>query len=309
MEFRQLGQNGPHVSTIGLGAWPIGGGMGAVAEKEAIATIRTALDAGINLLDTAQFYRSSESVIGKALADGYRERCFLATKVSGNYSKAAIVDAIENSLRAMHTETIDLYQVHWWDDKYPIDETMDAMLRLQESGKVRYIGVSNYNDTQMQKALEYGRYHANQFCYNLLQRQSEPTDIPFCEREGIGILVHSALAKGLLTGKYQPGHTFASDDERSQMPQFQGEAFAQYLSLAEKLRTIARNKGTDLIQLAVAWPLRLPSVTSVLVGAKSPNQVKAHVKAAGVTFTTEELTAIEHVLSEIPQLPNPQRDE
>ncbi len=309
MNTRQLGKNGPMVSTLGLGAWPIGGGMGHVDEKVAIATIRTALDAGVTLLDTAQIYRSSEVLIGRALQDGYKNKAFVATKVSGNYSAKAVFEAAENSLRAMQIDVIDLYQIHWWDDKYPLEETMAALLQLQEKGLVRYLGVSNFTDKQMKMALQYGRYEVNQFCYNLFQRQTEETDIPFCEQHGISVLAHSAMAKGLLTGKYKPNHRFPDDDERSKMTQFQGESFALYLNAAEQLQGIAKQKGLTPAQFAVAWPLHNDIVASVLIGAKTPEQVKSLVEAANITFSNDELAQIRQILAGIPQLHNPQRKE
>ena len=201
MEHRQLGRDGPQVSVLGLGAWPLGGGMGQVDEGMAIDTIRAAIDNGITLIDTAQAYRSSEATLGKALRDGYRERCFLATKVSGNYSREGIQSATDDSLRALDVEAVDLYQVHSWDDHYPIHESLQTMAELQEAGKTRYLGVSNFNAEQMQEALQTARFHANQPRYNLFDREIEQEDIPFCERHGIGLLAHSPLAKGLLTGQ------------------------------------------------------------------------------------------------------------
>ena len=158
MEYRQLGNNGPQVPVIGLGAWPIGGGMGNVEDDLAIATIRAAIDSGITLLDTAQAYRTSETTVGKALKDGYRERCFLATKVSGDYSRQGIIDAMDNSLRQLQVDFVDLYQIHGWSPEYPVQESMETMASLQEQGKTRYIGVSNYDAAQMRQALDIWSY-------------------------------------------------------------------------------------------------------------------------------------------------------
>jgi myo-inositol catabolism protein IolS len=274
--------------------------MGQVDERMAIDTVRQAIDRGITLVDTAQAYRTSESVIGKALRDGYRERCFLATKVSGDYSRQGILSAMEDSLRALHTDHVDLYQIHGWNPQYPVEESIETMLRLQEEGKARYIGVSNYDATQMAQALQVGRYHSNQVRYNLFDRQIEAQDIAFCEREGIGIVVHSPLAKGLLTGKYGPGHTFAPDDERSSFPRFQGEPFAAYLAVAGQLGQVATDKGLSLVQLAIAWALRQQVVSCVLVGAKNPAQVREHLGAVGVEFSAGELARIDHILRGAP---------
>lgn len=298
MEYRQLGKDGAPVPVLGLGAWPLGGGMGPVDEQTAIATIHAAIDHGITLIDTAQAYRTSEATIGKALKQGYRARCFLATKVSGNYSREGIRSAMEHSLRALDVDSVDLYQIHSWSPRYPIEDSMETMARLQQEGKTRSIGVSNFNAEQMQQALQIARFQSNQPCYNLFDRQIEAEDIPFCEREGIGILAHSPLAKGLLTGRYTPDHTFQADDERANSSRFQGEMFARYLAVADQLNEVAHEKGLSLVQLAIAWLLRLPAVTCVLVGAKNAAQVEEHGGAVGVTFRDDELNRIEAILRE-----------
>lgn len=296
MNQRQLGKNGPDVPVIGLGAWPIGGGMGDLDERACIATVRAAIDSGITLLDTAQAYRTSEATLGRALKDGYRERCFLATKVSRHYSRKAIDRAIENSLRALDVDCVDLYQIHSWNAQYPIEESMEAMARLQEQGKTRFIGVSNFNAAQLQQAYDIAPFHANQPRYNMFDRAIEAEDLGFCNRVGIGILAHSPLGKGLLTGKYAPDHVFAQGDERARSPRFQGELFAQYLAVADRLQAVAADKNITLVQLAIAWLLRREEVTCVLVGAKNPDQVKEHVGAADVAFSDEELERIENIL-------------
>ncbi len=298
MEQRQLGQDGPQVSVIGLGAWPLGGGMGAVDEAQAIHTIQAAIDHGITLIDTAQAYRSSEATLGKALKGGYRERCFLATKVSFDYSPAGIRRAMENSLRDLDVDYVDLYQIHSWRPEYPIAESMETMARLQEEGKARYIGVSNFNAAQMQQALNTAVFQSNQPRYNLIDRQIEAEDIPFCKQNGIGILAHSPLAKGLLTGKYRPGHVFPPDDERSNMGRFQGEVFANALQVAEGLKDVADAKGLSLVQLAIAWQLRLPEISCVLVGAKNTDQALEYLGAVGVEFSDDELARINSILAE-----------
>lgn len=297
MQYRQLGQDGPQVPVLGLGAWPLGGGMGHVDEQTAMATIQAAIDNGITLVDTAQAYRTSEATIGQALKGGYRERCFLATKVSGDYSRQGIVAAMENSLRALQVDYVDLYQIHGWNPQYPIEESMETMAQLQAEGKTRYIGVSNFNAQQMAQALQMAPFHSNQPRYNMFDRQIEKEDIPYCERAGIGILSHSPLAKGLLTGKYRPDHKFPADDERANFARFQGETFVRYLAVAERLQAVAGDKGLSLVQLSIAWQLRLPAITCVLVGAKNVAQVEEHVGAAEVTFSDDELARIETILN------------
>lgn len=301
MQQRQLGKDGPLVSVLGLGAWPLGGGMGLVDEATAISTVHAAIDHGITLIDTAQAYRTSEVTLGKALRNGYRDRCFLATKVSGDYSPAGMRSAIENSLRDLAVDYVDLYQIHSWKAEYPVEASMATMVRLQEEGKIRYIGVSNYNAAQMAQALQTAPVQANQPRYNLFDRGIEAEDIPFCARNGIGILAHSPLAKGLLTGKYRADHQFPADDERAKMPRFQGEPFARYLAVSDRLQTeVARPKGITMVQLAIAWQLRLPAITCVLVGAKNVQQLQEYLPATAVDFRAEELAQIEQILAAAP---------
>ena len=301
MQKRRLGNEGPEVSCIGFGAWPIGGGMGQVSEKAAIEIVRTAIDHGITLVDTAQAYRTSEEIIGKALKEGYRNRCFLATKVSGNYSQSGIITAMENSLKMLDVDYVDLYQIHGWNPEYPIEESMETMQLLQKQGKTRFIGVSNFNANQMSRALQTAKFESNQPRYNMFDREIELEDINFCEQSGIGILAHSPLAKGLLTGKYNPEFQFPTDDERSNYHRFQGELFTQYLAIAEDLKQIAHQKRINLVQLSVAWALRLPAISCVLVGAKTPDQVREHAVAASTILSNDELEMINKILASTPK--------
>ncbi|MDA0712135.1 MAG: aldo/keto reductase [bacterium] len=301
MQLRQLGHNGPDISSIGLGAWPIGGGMGDLNEADNIATIRAAIDSGITLVDTAQAYRTSEGTLGRALRDGYRQRCFLATKVSGKYAPKDIELAIHNSLRSLDTDCVDLYQVHSWNANFPIEETMATMARLQEQGKTRFIGVSNFNAEQMEMAYRIAPFHSSQPRYNMFDRNIEAEDLAYCAGRGIGILAHSPLAKGLLTGKYAANHTFPEDDERSKFPRFQGDLFARYLAVADSLTGVAAAKGCTRVQLAIAWLLRRSEVTCVLVGAKSVDQVRDALSATQITFTDGELEHIDALLKDTPK--------
>lgn len=304
MEYRTLCKNGPKISVLGLGAWPIGGGMGKVDENTAVSTIHAAIDNGITTIDTAQYYRKSESIIGKALKNGYRSRCFIVTKASYNFSRNGIISAMENSLRALRTDYVDLYMIHNWNPKYPIEESMETMIGLREQGKTRYIGVSNFNKEQMQQVLNTARFESNQLRYNMFDRQMEQLVIPFCEQHGIGVLAHSPLAKGLLTGKYTTENTFLHDDERSGFPRFQGKNFSAYLELVEKLKGVAGDKGLSMVQFSISWILRKPAITCVLVGAKNPQQVVEHLGGLGVQFTESELIHIDSILEDTPDVPH-----
>jgi aryl-alcohol dehydrogenase-like predicted oxidoreductase len=297
MVFRTLGNHGPSVSAVSFGAWPIGGGLGRVERNAAIETVRAAIEGGITMIDTAEGYRSSEAIIGEALAVGYRERCFLATKVSNDFSPRGIRAAMEQSLRALRVDCVDLYQIHSWNPSFPIEASMEEMGRLREEGKTRFIGVSNFLPEHLERALTVCPIQSNQVRYSMLFREIEGGTTAFCERYGIGIIVHSPLAKGLLTGRYTPSSTFPRDDERSGFTDFLGAAFAAHLARADRLKAIAAAKGITPVQLAIAWTLRLPVVSCTLVGAKSADQVREHLAAASVNFTSEELRQIERILT------------
>jgi aryl-alcohol dehydrogenase-like predicted oxidoreductase len=296
MEHRVLGAAGPRVSALGFGAWPIGGGLGRVDRAIAVDTVRAAIDSGITLIDTAEGYRTSEALIGEALRGGYREKCFLATKASSDFSAKGIRAAMENSLRALRVEQVDLYQIHNWDPRFPIEESMEAMRKLREEGKTRWIGVSNFLPEHLERALRVCPIQSNQVRYSLLFREIEGGTLEFCEDHGIGIIVHSPLAKGLLTGRYTPDSAFPADDERSGFPDFRGALFARHLSRAERLKELGKAKGISLVQLAIAWTLRHGAVSCTLVGAKSPGQLREHLGAAGVAFSPAELRDIEGIL-------------
>lgn len=274
--------------------------MGPVDESVAIATVRHAIDSGITLVDTAQGYFDSEAIVGKALRDGYRRRCFLTTKVTGDYTPEGITRAAEASLRNLGTDTIDLYLIHKWDPAVPVADSMAALVRLQEQGKVREIGVSNFTDVQMARALAAAPFAANQYGYSLFDREIEEDVLPFCEERGIGVVAHSCLGKGILAGRHRMGHRFGADDERSRMPQFQGEILSGYLRTAARLQDIATDLGLDLIRLSLAWLLRHSAVSTVLVGAKSPEQVDAFLKAESVRLPEDAVARIETIVADAP---------
>jgi myo-inositol catabolism protein IolS len=294
MKTRQLGIQGPEVPVICLGAWPLGGGMGKLADKQVIHTVHAAIDCGITFIDTAEGYRTSESVLGKALV-GKRDLVFLATKLSGDHSLEHMNRAIENSLRALKTDYVDLYQLHGPQPEYPIDQTIAGLLKLKEQGKIRYIGVSNFSAEQHAEALQFSHIDSSQPMYSMFVRTAEESVLPFCKAHGIGVIVHSPLAKGLLTGKYLPDHKFTQDDERSWMAAFQGKRFADTLNVAQKLKDWAESKGHSLVHLAIAWTLANSAVTSCIVGAKTPEQVEHNAEAAHWVLSAEELHEIDQI--------------
>jgi aryl-alcohol dehydrogenase-like predicted oxidoreductase len=297
MHERRLGKQGPEVPVIGFGGWPIGGGMGAVDEDTAVRTVREAIEQGITLIDTAEAYRSSEQRIGKALKGIDRERYFLATKVSFDMSAKGVEKALEKSLRALGVEYIDLYQIHFWDDTVPVEETLEAIYKFREAGKLKHIGVSNFKVEHMKRALEAAPVVSNQINYNMFLRSAEKALVPFCSKHGVGIMVHSTLAKGFLAGKYNRSHRFASDDERSEFAQYKGETFNRYLDAVDELKAVAVDNGWTLIELAIAWVLRNREVTTALIGIKNPEQIEAPRKAGDRALTAEDLARIEDILT------------
>jgi hypothetical protein len=193
-------------------------------------------------------------------------------------------------------ETIDLLQAHSWDARHPIDETMQAFERLVAGGKVRYVGVSNFDVPQMEAAWQVRSFQTLQPRYNLLDREIEAAILPLCQQRDIGVLAHSPLAKGLLTGRYQPGHAFAADDERAQMVRFQGNEFSRLLARTAPLSRWAQERGHTLLELAIAWVLSNPAVTVCLCGGKSAEQVDDHVRAASWHLSSEDRREIDRVL-------------
>ena len=297
METRQLGKDGPQVSCICFGAWPIGGGMGAVADQQAIEAVRAAIDVGMTFIDTAESYQTSEALIGKAIS-GRRDQVFLATKVSGrDHSREHIKQALEASFQALGTDYIDLYQLH--SPQRAIEETMGVLLRLRDQGKIRYIGISNYSAEQTLEVLQHGAIHSSQPRYNILSREAEQSVLPACLENGIGVIPHSVLAKGHLSGRYQPGHSFDSGDERSGFASFTREGLERVTQVTSKLASWSQDHGRDMIQLAIAWTLAQPSVTSPIVGAKSADQVRHNALAADWKLSESDLAEIDDILGGI----------
>ena len=298
METRILGKSDLVVSTGCFGAWPIGGGMGKVDPQKAIKTIHAAIDSGISFIDTAEGYQTSESVLGQALKSR-RDSVILATKLSGpDHSESHIREALENSLFALNTDYIDLYQLHTPQPKWPIENTMKVLNELIGEGKIRHIGLSNFTSEQTHEAMAFGSIVSSQPRYNLLFRQEDPT-LAFCEKSEIGVIPHSVLAKGLLGGSYKPGHIFDSDDERRLFNFFQGDLFQAIYKVTKNLEEWSKNYGRDLIQLAIAWTLANSAITSAIVGMKSVAQVENAAKAATWKLTPTDLTEIDSIIGDL----------
>lgn len=310
---RKLGKQGPELTEIGFGAWAIGGpwayGWGPQDDKDSINAIHAALDLGVNWIDTAAVYGlgHSEKIVGEAVK-GRRDKVIIATKcglvwdsngnVRPNINPGSIKQEVEQSLRRLQTDYIDLYQIHWPDGKTPEEKAWEMMVKLKEEGKVRYIGVSNFNVEQMQKCLEIGHIDSLQPPYNMVRRKVEKEILPFCKENGIGVVAYSPMMSGLLTGKFDINR-LAEDDWRRKSPYFKEPFLSKVQHFLEKLQPIAEKYGKTVAQFSIGWVLQHPAITSAIVGARRPDQVEETVKGAGFSIEPEDMKQIDQLLQDI----------
>ncbi|MFL6840292.1 MAG: aldo/keto reductase [Bradyrhizobium sp.] len=294
-----------------MGTWAIGGWMwGGTDETESIATIRAALKHGINIVDTAPVYGfgRSEEIIGKAIAEGrLRSDVLIATKaglqwdggkVSRNASRARILREVEDSLRRLRTDYIDIYQVHWPDPLVTIEETADAMLMLLAQGKIRAIGVSNFSVLQMERFRRVAPLHVLQPPYNLFERGVETDLLPYCRKNNIATLGYGALCRGLLSGRMRIDTVFGGDDLRRTDPKFLKPRFAQYLAAVYRLDRFARQRyGKRAIHLAIRWMLD-QGITTALWGARHPAQLQPVDEVTGWSLDAAAKAEIDEILGE-----------
>jgi aryl-alcohol dehydrogenase-like predicted oxidoreductase len=305
----RLGTTDLQVSAIGLGTWSYGSDWGAVDAAAAAETIHRALELGINLFDTAQAYGfgEAEGVLADALwGQVRREDVVVATKGGLRMDGARLVrDAganwlhrgVEQSLRHLRTDYIDLYQVHWPDPHTPAEETAAALTSLVAGGQVRHVGVSNYDAEQLAELGRFMTVETLQPPYHLFRRQIESDVLPLCVAHDIGVLAYGPLAHGLLSGTMTAKTTFPPGDWRGQSPDFTGDRFAANLAVIQDLEMFARWRGISLVELAVAWTLSHPAVDVALVGARRPDHLAGAVGAADVKLTDEDLDSIDRILA------------
>jgi methylglyoxal reductase len=326
MNYRNLGASGISASVIGLGTWAIGGWMwGGVDQRDAERAIDSAIDLGVNLIDTAPVYGfgASEELVGRAIR-AKRDRVVLATKCGliwnerrGQFFFSAdqlgvnaegdrqiyrclapdsIQREVDQSLRRLHTDHIDLYQTHWQEETTPIADTMAALAKLKQSGKIRAIGVSNAIASQMAQYRQAGTLDSDQEKFSMLDRQIESDQLPFCREQNISVLAYSPLALGLLTGQARPDRQYAPGDQRMVHPRFKPEAIQKVNAMLGDLRPLANAAAANLSQLVLAWTLAQPGLTHVLVGARNQAQALENAKAGAITLSPETLNAIAAVL-------------
>lgn len=314
MQTRRLGYTDLELTTVGLGTWAMGGpwqfGWGPQDDDEAIAAILTALETGINWIDTAPAYGlgHSEELIAKAL-DQISEKPLIATKCGLLWNekkeklsclkRQSIRSECHASLQRLGVETIDLYQMHWPEPEQDIEEAWEEMARLADEGKVRYLGVSNYNLEQVKRVQKIHPVASLQPPYSLLHREVEDELLDHCAQNNIGVIVYSPIQRGLLTGKFSQARLagLPLDDHRRRNPDFQEPRFSATLELVEQLKKIAERNGKTCAQLAISWILRRPEVTAAIVGARKPEQIEETAPAADWKLAQEDIAEINELLS------------
>jgi aryl-alcohol dehydrogenase-like predicted oxidoreductase len=312
MEFVKIADTPLTVSRIGLGTWAIGGWMwGGTDEAQSIRTIHEALDRGITLFDTAPVYGfgRAEEILGKALAEGGRRtRAIIATKVGldwrgetpfRNGGRARIFKEVEDSLRRLQTDAIDLYQVHWPDTNIPITETAAAMADLHRAGKIRAVGVSNFSPAQMDEFRAVAPLHAVQPPYNLFERAIEADVLPYAAHHRLATLAYGSLCRGLLSGRMNDQTQFPGDDLRNSDPKFRAPRFQQYLKAVQQLDRFARdNYGKRVIHLAARWVLDRADANIALWGARRPDQLAPVSGVMGWKIDQSAMREIDTILAQ-----------
>jgi len=309
MEYATIPDTSLRISRVGLGTWAIGGWMwGGTDDAESVRTIHAAVERGVNLIDTAPAYGfgRSEEIVGRTLAEGrLRSRVVVATKtglqwreerVFRNASRDRILREIDDSLRRLRTDYIDVYQVHWPDPLAPIEETAAAMQSLLDQGKIRAIGVSNFSIAQIERFRRVAKLHVVQPPYNLFEREIESELLRFCRQSRLATLTYGALCRGLLSGKLREDAHFAGDDLRRIDPKFQPPRYRQYLAAMRRLDEVARDRyGKRIIHLAVRWVLD-QGATAALWGARHPDQLEPIDDVFGWSLDEAAKTEIDGVL-------------
>lgn len=311
MRSTTLGRSGLDVSRIAFGTWQVGGDWGSFDEQQAVAAIRRAHELGITFFDTAQGYGfgSAEELLGNALRSqltSNRDELVIATKGGINPGAERSRDAragylrkgVEESLRHLGVDHIDLYQVHWPDPDTPAGETAGELQRLVDAGKIRHVGVSNYDAAQLAEFDAVRPVETLQPPYHLFRRGIERETLPYARRNDIGVLVYSPLASGLLTGRWDENVTFDSDDWRSQASGFHGEQLRRNLAVVARLREFAAARNASVSQLAIAWTLAQPGVHVAIVGARRPASIENSAGATDIELSGSELAEIDSIVAD-----------
>ena len=311
MQTRQIGKTDLFITPVGFGSWAVGGGgwqfgWGAQDDRESVAAIDRALDLGMNWIDTAAIYGlgHSEQIVSRAIKNRSKRpyvftKCSMVWDEKGNISHSlkrnSIRKEVENSLARLQLEAIDLYQIHWPDPESEIEEGWSTLADLKREGKVRYIGVSNFNVEQMQRAMAIATIDTLQPPYSLIHPEADAEILPFCEKNAIGVIVYSPMMSGLLSGRMTRKRIadLADDDWRKRNKEFQEPRLSLNLRLAELLQNIGARHGRSAAEVAIAWTLRQTAVTGAIVGGRRPSQVDGIVAAAAFRLSEKEVTEID----------------
>jgi aryl-alcohol dehydrogenase-like predicted oxidoreductase len=308
MEYRPFGRTGLQVSAVGFGCWELGGQYGHYDEGEVINAVQRALDLGVNCFDTAEGYGfgRSEELLARALGSR-RKDVILVTKF-GIYqrdekwhrdsTRGQALAAIERSLKFLNTDYVDVYLVHWPDRQTPFEEPMAALEEIVQSGKARFVGVSNFKAEEVATCMATRRVDVGQYGYHLFDRRMEREVFPYCREQGVGMMAYGSLAHGLLTGAFTPQTTFAENDWRRGgrafgLSLFTAENFPKNLAVVEELKEIAAHRGKTVLDLALRWVLANPVVSTALVGFRKPAEVEGMLGALDWSLTADEMAAID----------------
>ena len=314
MQTHKLGNSDLMITNVGFGAWAIGGtgydfAWGKQDDTDSIAAIHRALDLGVNWIDTAAVYGKghSEEVVAQALKEWRGSRPYVFTKcvmrwdekgrVTPVFNRYSIRQECIDSLRRLQVDAIDLYQIHWppSDNGPDLEEAWQTLAELQQEGKVRWIGASNFDAQQIERAERIAPVTSLQPPYSLLRRQIERETLPYCERRGIGVIVYSPMASGLLTGAMtrERAASLPDDDWRKRSPEFREPNLSKNLELVERLKKVAARYGRTPGEVAIAWTVRLPAVTGAIVGARNAKQAEGVMRAGDLKLTPSDLAEIE----------------
>jgi aryl-alcohol dehydrogenase-like predicted oxidoreductase len=291
MEYRKLGETDIEISAITLGAWVYGKDAWAdVRDDESVQAIHAALDGGINIIDTAAGYGGgySEQVVGEAVKDR-RDEVLLASKCGAQPDR--IPEQIDVCLQNMQLDCIDIYQVHYPSPRIPIADTIGAMAEIQQAGKIRFIGVSNFSREQLREALDTARIETSQPPFNLFWREIEDDHLPLCREKNIAVLPYSPLAQGLLAGRFRTPEDIP-DDIRSKNKLMAEGTFEQCVEVVQYIEEVASRHGKSIVQAAINWTINYPGITSAIVGARRPEQAQENIGGCGWRLTDEEMEEI-----------------
>jgi len=317
MEYRKFGQTGVDISAIGFGCWEIGGGYGSIEETDFIKAINRALEIGINSFDTAEAYGfgASEKSLAKALGSR-RKEAVITTKFGVGYpdtpnyrdsTRKRVMESIEKSLKALNTDYVDVYLIHWPDRNVPFEEPMRALDDLVKQGKVRAVGLSNFKLNEIEACMKTRRVDVVQYCWNMFDRRMQKEIFPYCRENKIGVMAYGSLAYGMLTGTLSEEKTFEKNDWRSKRGQlgninlfqhlFGPDHFLKNLRAVEDLKGVAQRYKKTLPQLALNWTLSNPVISTALVGCRNPGEVDDNAGSLGWKISDADMKEIDAIFA------------